>query len=87
MISEQNFEREMRSQSHQELGKNMLDRRSSQCKVLGQGDLQCWGWWEASLAEAGRQGAGEEVSTERCAFGKAGLSILVGPWKDGYPGS
>lgn len=39
---------------------------------------------EASLAGAGEQGAGEEVSTERCAFGKAGLSILVGPWKDGY---
>lgn len=28
---------------------------------------------EASLAGAGEQGAGEEVSTERCAFGKAGL--------------
>ena len=39
---------------------------------------------EASMGGAGEQGAGEEMSTERCAFGKAGLSILVGPWKDGY---
>ena len=34
--------------------------------------------------EVSMAGAGEEVRTERCAFGKAGLSILVGPWKDGY---
>lgn len=32
------------------------------------------------LAGAGEQGRWR-VSTERCAFGKAGLSILVGPWK------
>lgn len=24
------------------------------------------------------------MRTERCVFGKADLSILVGPWKDGY---